>query len=85
MAPVFNNGVMAGERDSMPRAIEQHNALDLGGNYSEIARALGVWSKRVETPDAFLPALRQAVEVTQSSEPALIECVAKECYHFSRY
>jgi acetolactate synthase-1/2/3 large subunit len=82
---VFNNGVMAGERDSMPRAIEQHNALDLGGNYADVARALGTWSKRVETSDAFLPALRQAVEVTQSSEPALIECVAKECYHFSRY
>ncbi len=82
---VFNNGVMAGERDSMPRAIEKHNALDLGGNYSEVARALGARAKRVETPDQFLPALEQSIEVTQSGEPALIECVAKECYHFSRY
>jgi acetolactate synthase I/II/III large subunit len=82
---VFNNGVMAGERDSMPKAIERHNALDLGGNYAEVARALGAWSRRIEAPDAFVPALRQAIEVTRASEPAVIEIVAKECYHFSRY
>jgi acetolactate synthase-1/2/3 large subunit len=82
---VFNNGVMACERGSMPRAIEQHNSLDLGGNYSEVAKALAEWSVRVDNPDAFLPALKQAIDVTNSHEPALIECVVKEDYHFSRY
>jgi acetolactate synthase-1/2/3 large subunit len=82
---VFNNGVMAGERESMPRAIAKHNALDLGGNYSAVAKALGAWSARVEQPEGFVRTLKQAIEVTQSSEPSVIEIVAKECYHFSRY
>jgi acetolactate synthase-1/2/3 large subunit len=82
---VFNNGLMAGERDSMPRAIERHNALDLGGNYADVAKALGAWSRRIAEPQAFLPALRQAIEVTQSHEPAVIECVVKEGKRFSRY
>ena len=82
---VFNNGVMAGERESMPRSIAKHNALDLGGNYSEVAKALGAWSKRVVRPDGFLPVLKEAIEVTQSNEPAVIECVVKEGTRFSRY
>lgn len=82
---VCNNGVMAGERDSMPISIEKHNALDLGGNYSEVARALGAWSSRVTEPDVFLTTLKQAIEVTQSGGPALIECIVKENYKFSRY
>jgi acetolactate synthase I/II/III large subunit len=82
---VFNNGVMGGERDSMPRAIERHNALDLGGNYADVAKALGAWSKRVSEPQAFVPALKAAIEVTQSREPAVIECMVKEGTRFSRY
>ncbi|HLH75729.1 MAG TPA: thiamine pyrophosphate-requiring protein [Candidatus Binataceae bacterium] len=82
---VFNNGVMAGERASMPKSIEKHHALDLGGNYCEVAKGLGGWATRIERAEAFLPALREALEVTRANHPALIECVAKQCYHFSRY
>jgi acetolactate synthase-1/2/3 large subunit len=82
---VFNNGVMAGEQNGMVAAIERYRAADLGGNYSEVARALGAWSARIETADAFLPALKQALEATQSRTPALIECVAKQNFRYSRY
>jgi acetolactate synthase-1/2/3 large subunit len=82
---VFNNGVMAGEQNGMVAAIQKYRAADLGGNYSEVARALGAWSRRIEKPDAFLPALRQAIEATQSGTPAVIECVAKQNFKYSRY
>jgi acetolactate synthase-1/2/3 large subunit len=82
---VFNNGVMAGEQNGMVAAIERYRAADLGGNYSEVARALGAWSTRIVEADAFLPALRQAIEVTQSDTPALIECMAKQNFKYSRY
>lgn len=82
---VCNNGVMAGEKHSMPLAVEKYHAIDLGGNYSEVAKALGVWSTRVTEPDAFVPAAKQALEVTRSGQPALIECLVKENYKFSRY
>ena len=82
---VFNNGVMAGEQNSMQAAVERYHAANLGGNYSEVARALGAWSARVTEPDAFRPALDRALEATQSNVPALIECVAKQNYKYSRY
>ena len=82
---VFNNGVMAGEQNSMQAAVKRYQAADLGGNYSEVARALGAWSVRVSEPDLFRPSLDQALEATRSHVPALIECVAKQNYKFSRY
>jgi acetolactate synthase I/II/III large subunit len=82
---VCNNGVMAGERNSMPKSVERHNALDLGGNYADVAKALGEWSVRVHEPDKIVRALKQAIEVTKSGEPALVECVVKQNYSFSRY
>jgi acetolactate synthase I/II/III large subunit len=82
---VFNNGVMAGEQNGLQAAIQRYRAADLGGNYSDVARALGAWSKRITQADAFLPTLKQAIEVTQSDSPALIECVAKQNFKYSRY
>jgi acetolactate synthase-1/2/3 large subunit len=82
---IFNNGVMAGERSSMPKTVETHKTLDLGGNYAMVAKGLGEWSKRIDDPDDFIPTLKEAVDVTKSGAPALIECVAKENYKVSRY
>jgi acetolactate synthase-1/2/3 large subunit len=82
---VFNNGVMAGERLGMEHAIAQYQAIDLGGDYRAVAAGLGAWSKRVEEIDAFLPAAREALDVSAAGRPALIEVMAKECTHFSRY
>ncbi|MEE2971079.1 MAG: thiamine pyrophosphate-requiring protein [Pseudomonadota bacterium] len=82
---VFNNGVMAIETDSMHYAIETYEAHSQGGNYSEIAKSLGAWSIRVDSPDAFLPALKDAIAATETGQPALIECITKEGYDFSKY
>jgi acetolactate synthase I/II/III large subunit len=82
---VFNNGVMAGEQNGMEAAVQRYRAAELGGNYSEVARALGLWSKRIAEPDEFIPALKGAIEATQSNQPALIECVAKQNFRYSRY
>ena len=82
---VFNNGVMAGEQNGMEAAVQRYRAADLGGNYSEVARALGAWSKRIAHADEFLPTLKQAIEATQSRQPAVIECVAKQNFRYSRY
>ena len=80
---VFNNGAMAIERGSMPEAAEKH--LYLGGNYRDLARSLGAWSERVEAPDGFLPVFNEAVGVTRTGQPALVEVIVKEGYDFSRY
>ena len=82
---VFNNGAMAIERTSMPFAAEEFRAIYVGGNYGEVARALGAWAERVTQPDQFVPTLKRAIQVTKTGQPAMVECITKEGYDFSRY
>ena len=82
---VWNNGAMAIERKTMPFAIEEYGSHTQGGNYRDVAKALGGWGVRVEKPDEFVPALKQAIEITKTGQPALIECLTKEGFDFSRY
>jgi thiamine pyrophosphate-dependent acetolactate synthase large subunit-like protein len=80
---VLNNGVMACERDHLKVARERYDAFDVGGNYAAIAEALGVRAWRVQSPGDFVPALKAAIAVTESGQPALIECLTKQCYDFA--
>ena len=82
---VFNNGIMAIERAQMPYAAEAYDTLRTGGDYRGVAEALGAWAMTVEKPGDFVPALRQAVEVTKTGRPALLDCLCKENYDFSKY
>ena len=80
---VLNNGAMASERGSMAVAAEKH--LYLGGDYRDLARSLGAWSERVEKPERFLPVFKEAMEITRSGQPALLEVIVKEGNDFSQY
>ena len=40
---------------------------------------------RITEPGAFKPALKTALKATETGQPALIECIAKEGYDFSRF
>ena len=82
---VFNNGIMAIERNNMPYSAEAYDTLRQGGDYAGVAKALGAWGMRVERPDDFVPALKQAVEVTRTGQPALLDCICKAGYDFSVY
>jgi acetolactate synthase-1/2/3 large subunit len=82
---VFNNGVMAGEQNGLLDAVQKYEAANLSGNYAMVAKGLGAWSTRIESPDQFLPKLEEALEATASGTPAVIECVAKQNFKYSRY
>jgi acetolactate synthase-1/2/3 large subunit len=82
---VFNNGVMAAERDVLKTATRKYGAMNVGGNYAKVAEGLNVGSIRVEKPTAIVGAIKEAVDVTESGAPFLIEIMAKQGYDFSRY
>lgn len=82
---VLNNGIMAAERDVLIVSDERYGAMTVGGNYAKVAEGLGVAAARVETPDAFIPALERGIAVTEGGAPFLIECMVKEGQSFSRY
>ncbi len=82
---VFNNGVMAAERDVLPISIKKYGALAVGGNYAKVAEGLNVASTRIDKPANIVPAIKEAVAVTETGVPFLLEFVVKEGYDFSRY
>lgn len=77
---IFNNGIMAIETPSLVKAHEQFDANSQGGNYADLATALGAWAKRVERPDDFGAALDGALAATAKGQPAVIECIVKAGY-----
>ncbi len=80
---VFNNGVMAAERHVMESSTAKYAAIDVGGNYAKLADALNVSSMRVEKPEAIIPAIKEAIAVTQGGKPFLLEFMVKEGYDFT--
>jgi len=82
---VFNNGVMGAERDVLKISDEKYGAMTVGGNYTKVAEGLNVAAARVEKPGAIVGALKDAVAVTASGAPFLLEFVVKEGRDFSRY
>jgi thiamine pyrophosphate-dependent acetolactate synthase large subunit-like protein len=82
---VFNNGVMAAERDVLKLSTKKYGALTVSGNYAKVAEGLNVASTRVEKPAAIVPAIKDAVTVTETGAPFLLEFIVKEGYDFSRY
>jgi acetolactate synthase-1/2/3 large subunit len=82
---VFNNGVMAAERDVLKLSTKKYGVLTVGGNYAKVAEGLNVASTRVVKPADIAPAIKDAVGVTETGAPFLLEFVVKEGYDFSRY
>ncbi len=82
---VFNNGVMAAEREVLKLSTRKYGALTVSGNYSKVAEGLNVAAQRVDTPAAIVPAIKDAVAVTETGAPFLLEFMVKEGYDFSRY
>jgi acetolactate synthase-1/2/3 large subunit len=76
---------MACERAVMEVSTEKFEALSVGGDYSKVAEGLNVTSRRVDKPADIAGAVKEALDVTSSNKPFLLEIVAKEGYEFSRY
>jgi acetolactate synthase-1/2/3 large subunit len=82
---VFNNGVMGAERDVLKISDEKYGAMTVGGNYKKVAEGLNVAATRVEKPGDIVGAIKDAVNVTETGAPFLLEFVVKEGRDFSRY
>jgi acetolactate synthase I/II/III large subunit len=82
---VFNNGIMAAERDVLELSTKEYGALTIGGNYTKVAEGLNVAAMRIEEPGNIVPAIKEAVRVTETGAPFLLEILVKEGYDFSRY
>jgi thiamine pyrophosphate-dependent acetolactate synthase large subunit-like protein len=83
---VLANGGMAVETRHMALSHDLYGTRDLGGNYADIARALGGWTERVEEPAEVGPAILRAKQANEEGKAALLEFITSEegAYSFQR-
>ncbi len=72
---VFKNSTMSVETEHMATSHSKFGTRDVGGDYAEIARALGGWSEVVEDPAQIGPALLRAKRATEDGQAALLQMI----------
>ena len=85
LSVVFNNSTMAIETNARILSHRLYRTRDLGGDYADMARAMGGYAERVEDPEAVGAALRRAKEATEDGRAALLECITGEEIAFSNF
>ena len=80
---VLNNSTMAIETSHMARSHELYRTRDLGGQYADMARAMGGWAEKVEDPSDVGAAILRAKDATENGEAALLEFITSEEGEFS--
>ena len=80
---VLNNSTMAIETTHMARSHELYGTRDIGGNYADMALAMGGWAERIVDPADVGPAILRARKSTEEGHAALLEFITSEETAFS--
>ena len=80
---VFNNSTMAIETSHMATSHRMFKTRDIGGNYADMALAMGGWAERVVEPGEVAPAILRARRATEDGRAALLEFITSEELDFS--
>lgn len=80
---VLKNSVMGGYSHYHPDASKKHQIENLGGDYADLARALGGYGERITDPGEIVPALNRALTQNAEGVPALLECITREESRFA--
>ena len=78
LAIVANNSTMAAEVRALALSHERYRTRDIGGNYADMARAMGGYAERVEQPSEIDPAIQRARRATEDGRAALLEIITSE-------
>ncbi len=70
---VLKNSTMAIETNHMKVSHEKFKARDLDGDYADIARSLGGWSKVIDDPEDIANSIEQAKEKNQEGISVLLQ------------
>ena len=75
---VLKNSLMGGYSRHHPTASEKYRIESLGGDYAELAKALGGYGERVEKAAEVKPAIRRGLAHAAQGRPALLEFITSE-------
>ncbi|PYM91807.1 MAG: hypothetical protein DME04_17830 [Candidatus Rokuibacteriota bacterium] len=80
---VLNNSTMAIERHALVVSHDRYRTRDIGGNYADMARAMGGQAERVTKPADIAGAIGRARKVNEGGQPFLLEFITSEEIAFS--
>src|SRR5881628_1689787 len=80
---VLNNSAMAIERHALVVSHDRYRTRDIGGNYADMARAMGGQAERVTKPADIAGAIGRARKVNEGGQPFLLEFITSEEIAFS--
>lgn len=82
---ILNNGVMTHYYQHFPYATEHWQSNQLTGNYSAVAKGLGAYGEKVETPENLASAIQRGLEANSKGLPAVLEIITKEEENVSKF
>ena len=83
---VNNNSYMSIYDDSrFPTAIQKYQVKSLGGQFAEVAAAMGAYAEKVTEPDEIVPAINRAIAANAAGEPAVLEFITRDEGNFSKF
>jgi acetolactate synthase-1/2/3 large subunit len=80
---VLNNSAMAIERHALVASHERYGVRNIGGNYADMARAMGGYAERVESPAEIIPAIKRARRENGAGRAVLLEFITSQEIEFS--
>ena len=76
---VLNNSAMGiYSPNSFPTANDLYGTKYVGGNFAQVAEAMGSYNARIEKPEEIVPAIKMATKVIEAGQPAVLEFITKE-------
>ncbi len=83
LSVVLNNSAMGiYSPNSFPTANDLYGTKYTGGNFAQVAEAMGSYNARIEKPEEIVPAIRTATRVIDAGQPAVLEFITKEEHAF---
>ena len=81
---VLKNSLMGGYTKYHPNAAQHYDIQNLGGDYADMAKALGGYGERISEVSEIKPAIARALAQNAKGIPALLEFITKEELNMAR-
>jgi thiamine pyrophosphate-dependent acetolactate synthase large subunit-like protein len=76
---ILNNSAMGIYRpENFPTANDLYGTKYTGGDFSQVAEAMGSYNERISQPEMLGAAMKRCVDMVRSGKPAVLEVVTKE-------
>lgn len=72
---LFNNSYMAMETNAMGLSQRKFGTMEISGDYTAMAQALGLYAEQITEPGEIAGALRRGIEQTEAGRPVLLEVI----------